>query len=208
MNPSRWNAFGSMPIALALTLAVATAAAAQVASLAGPDETPEPDAAEIVLDFEDQNEALLAFAACMRENGVDMDDPQVGERGGRGFFGGGPGGADDGIDRFGEEFQAAQQACGAILEASRPEIDPEAEQERLEEQLALAQCIRDHGYEDYPDPAIGTDGRLERVRGQEMSEIGIDRRSAEFQEVIGACRDELGLEQGPGFGHGAAIRGD
>jgi hypothetical protein len=208
MNLTRWNAFGPMPIALALTLVVTTGASAQVASLVGPDETPEPDAAEMVLEFDDLNEALLAFAQCMRDNGVDMDDPQVGERGGRGFFGGGPGGADDGIDRFSEGFQAAQQACQGILAASRPEIDPEAEQERLEEQLALAQCIREHGYEDYPDPAIGIDGSLERVRGLEMSEIGIDRRSAEFQEVIGACRDELGLEQGPGFGPGAAIRGD
>ena len=36
------------------------------------------------------------------------------------------------IDRFGEDFQVAQEACVSYLEAARPEIDPAAEQERLE----------------------------------------------------------------------------
>lgn len=207
MSPTPRNALGATAIAVGLTLALTVGASAQVATLVSPDETPEPESAEIVLEFEDQNEALLAFAQCMRENGIEMDDPQVGQPGIRGVFGGGPDGGDHGFDRLSEEFQAAQEACGQILEASRPDIDPAAEQERLEEQLALAQCIRDHGFEEYPDPAIGSDGRLERVRGQEMAEIGIDRRSPEFQEVIVACGDELGFEDGPGFGGGAGFGG-
>lgn len=196
------SALGATPIAIALTLAMTVGASAQVASLAGPDESPDPEAAEAVLEFEDQNEAILAYAECLRDNGIDVDDPQAGATGGRAIFGGGPGTDGPTIDRRSEEFIAANEACGAILEASRPETDPEAEQERLEEQLLLAQCIRDNGYEQYPDPAIGSDGRLERTRGQEFGDLGIDRRSPEFQEVIGVCQEEIGLEGGPGSGGG------
>lgn len=196
-------------VAVALTLAVTVGASAQVASLVSPDETPEPETTETVLEFEDREEALLAFAQCMRDNGVDMDDPVIGEGGGGRAFGpggGGPGGAGGGFDQFSDEFRSAQETCGTILESARPEIDPEAEQERLEEQLLLAQCIRDAGYEEYPDPKIGENGRLERTGGRGFQTLGIDPRSGEFREITGACRDELGLEQfgpgGPGFGRG------
>ena len=192
----------AMPLAVGLTFVMAVGAVAQVATLVSPEETAEPDAVEEVLEFEDPNEAILAYAQCLRDNGIDVDDPQAGSTGARAILGGGPGGQDGGIDRRSEEFITANEACGYILEASRPEIDPAAEQERLEEQLALAQCIRDQGFEEYPDPAIGPDGRLERVRGQGMAEMGIDRRSPEFQEAISTCRDEMGLEGGPGLGGG------
>lgn len=194
------SALTAVPAALALTLAMALGAAAQVASLASPDETEAPDEAADAVLIEDREEAMLAYAQCMRDHGIDMDDPTLGEGGvGRAFGLGGNGQRQ--IDRFGEDFQVAQEACVSYLEAARPEIDPAAEQERLEEQLLLAQCIRDAGYPEYPDPAIGTDGRLQRVRGDAMQEIGIDRRSPEFQAVMGACRDEIGIE---GFGPGGA----
>ena len=202
MNLIPRTALGATPIAVALTLALAVGASAQVASLTSPDDSPDPETPGAMLDFEDQDEAILAYADCLRENGIEVDDPQAGATGARAIFGGGPESDGPTIDRQSEEFLAANEACGVILEASRPEIDPEAEQERLEGQLALAQCIRDNGYEQYPDPAIGSDGRLERVRGQGFDDLGIDRRSPEFQEAIGECRDEIGLEGGPGFGGG------
>lgn len=202
------TSLGSLAGATFLSLALATGVMAQVATLVSPDETPEPEAAEVVLAFEDQNEALLAFAQCMRDNGIDMDDPQAGSGPGlRGFFGG-PNGADDGLDRQSEEFQSAQDVCSTYLEASRPELDPTAQQELLEQQLVLARCLREQGFEQYPDPAIGSDGRLERVRGQEAAELGIDRRSTEFQEAMATCRDELGIERGPGSGFGPAAGGE
>ena len=202
MNLSSRTTLGAMPLALGLTLVMAAGATAQVASLVSPDETPAPDAVEAVLEFADRDEAILAYAQCLRDNGLDVDDPQAGAGGARAVLGGGPGAEGGGIDRRSEEFIAANESCGHFLEAARPEIDPEAEQERLEQQLVLAQCIRDHGFEAYPDPAIGSDGRLERVRGQGMSEIGIDLRSAEFQQALGDCRDQMGIEGGPGGGLG------
>ena len=196
------SALTATPIAVALTLAMTVGASAQVASLVSPDETPDPETSDVMLEFEDQTEAMLAYAQCLRDNGIEVDDPQAGAGGMRAILGGGPGGGDNGIDRRSEEFQAANEASSMYLEAVRPDLDPEAEQERLEEQLALAQCIRDQGFEEYPDPAIGANGQLERLRGEDFRDLGIDRRSPEFQGAIGACRDEMGLEAGPGGGFG------
>lgn len=192
------------PLALALTLVVSAGAAAQVASLAGPEESAPPDgAAETELQFADREEAILAFAQCMRDNGIDMDDPQAGFNGGAGRLlrpQGGPS-----LDEFGEEFQVARQTCGAILEAARPEIDLEAEQERLETELLLAQCLRDNGYPEYPDPTTDADGRLQRG-GQAFQELGIDRRSEAFQGARATCAEEVGVELlGPGGGPGGRV---
>lgn len=211
MNLLTRPALTATPIAVALSLTLAVGASAQVASLAGPDEepTPAPEGEMIELEFEDREEAMLAYAQCMRDNDIDMDDPVAGADGRGRIFGGGPGSDGPRIDRRSEEFLLANEVCGAILEASRPEIDPEAEQERLEEQLVLAECIRQNGYPEYPDPAIGADGRLERVRGLEMQEIGIDRRSPQFQEAMTTCRDEIGMEEsGPGGGFGPGRGGN
>ena len=61
----------------------------------------------------DSQEAILAYAACMRENGVDMADPTFDADGnvtGGGF------GPDSGIDPQSTDFQAAQTACGDLIE--------------------------------------------------------------------------------------------
>lgn len=193
------------PVAAVLTLALAIGASAQVATLGSPEETaiPEGQTTETAFEFEDREEAILAYAQCMRDNGIDMDDPTFDESGGGRVFGlgGGPGRRE--VDRFGEGFGEAQEACGDILAAAAPEIDPVAEQERLEEQLLLSQCIRDNGYPEYPDPVIGTNGRLQRAGGQDVQELGIDPRSTEFRELMTTCRDEIGLDAfGPGGGRG------
>ena len=193
-------ALSAMPVAVALTLALTATATAQVASLVSPDETAVPEEAVDSVLIEDREEAMLAYAQCMRDHGIEMDDPTLAEGGGQRSFRLGGGGQRQ-IDRFGEDFRVAQEACVSYIEAARPEIDPEAEQERLEEQLLLAQCIRDSGYPEYPDPVIGTDGRLQRAGGQDLQALGIDRRSEEFRELMAACRDEMGIE---GFGPGGA----
>ena len=189
------------PIALLFATSLSSAATAQVASLVGPTESPAPEteAAATELEFADREEALLAFAQCMRDNDIDMDDPVAGA-GGRGFFGGGPGGGpgNGGFDPRSEEFQSAQQNCGSILEASRPDLDPAAVAERLEEDLAMAQCLRDQGYEDYPDPVVDADGRRQRFGGRDIQELGFDPRSEGFQLARATCADELGVEFGPG----------
>ncbi len=197
----------SFPLALAFSLVVAAGASAQVATLAGPDATSSPAPSEdgVGVEFTDREEALLAYAQCMRDNGIEMDDPAVGG-GGRGFLraGSGPRG---GFDELDKGFELAREACSPILEAARPEVDPVAERERLEEQLALAQCLRENGFPEYPDPAVDADGRLQRG-GRQPSQDGIDRRSEAFISARTTCADQLGVEQfGPGGGAGGGAGG-
>ena len=199
--PSRAG-LAATPVAVALTLVMAISASAQVATLASPDESPSPgiETVETELEFADREEAMLAFAECMRDSGIDMDDPVAGERGGPGRLI--RGGAAGGFDEFSEEFAVAQESCGPILEAARPVTDPEEQQERLETELALAQCFRENGYPEYPDPVLDSDGRMQRG-GQQLAELGIDRRSEAFQDTRITCADELGVEAfGPGGGPG------
>ena len=63
----------------------------------------------------EEEEALLAFAECMREEGIDMPDFSTGSGGVR--IGPGPGEDGDRIDPRSEEFQAAQEACSEHLDA-------------------------------------------------------------------------------------------
>ena len=96
---------------------------------------------------------MLDFAACMREHGVDMPDPQFDATTAAGVIGarwarpasdpttsqmrGGPGGVP----------AASWRTVAATFDAHRPE-----EQAEMQEQvLAFAQCMRDHGI-DMPDP--------------------------------------------------------
>lgn len=87
-----------------------SASAQQVASLGTLAETTETTA---VASTEDTQDALLAYAACMRDNGIDMADPTFDADGNStgGLFG-----PDSGIDPQAEEFQTAQDACGSLLE--------------------------------------------------------------------------------------------
>ena len=79
---------------------------ASLGTLAGDSNTETTIAA-------DSQEAILAYAACMRENGVDMADPTFDADGSTNFGNFGP---DSGIDPQSADFQAAQTACGDLIE--------------------------------------------------------------------------------------------
>jgi hypothetical protein len=106
-------------------------------------------------------EAALKYARCMRENGVpDFEDPQFDENGeidGLGL----PKGVDE------ETGEAAREKCakhlpnGGELEQMNPE-----DIEKLRE---YAQCMRENGVSEFPDP--DADGRL-RVDGIDMNSAG------------------------------------
>ena len=62
-------------------------------------------------------DTLLEFAACMRDNGYDMPDPDFSNSGGGpGTGGGGPFGE---VDRSDPDFIAAEEACGDIMAGFR-----------------------------------------------------------------------------------------
>jgi len=137
-------------------------------------------------------EAALEFAQCMREHGVDMEDPEFTDGGGVGInVGGGAGEIDP------ETMDAANEACQPIMEdvTSGFEPDPEQEAEMQERALAHAQCMRDHGIENYPDPVFPEGGGMVQAIGEDS---GIDPESAEFQAAQEACEEEFGLPAAEG----------
>jgi hypothetical protein len=141
---------------------------------------------------EDPEEAMLAFTECMRENGIDLPDPQFGE----GEMGAvavtiGPGDV--------EEMEAAQEECAPLMENARGsiELDPEQQAELEAEMLEFAQCMRDHGIE-MQDPTFADDGgvMINMSAGSVPDGAGPGPRDDdEFQ----AAAEECG---GPGGGPG------
>lgn len=85
-------------------------------------------------------EAMVDFAACMRENGFDMPDPD-----GEGAISLPAAGPDD------EELMAALEACEDVLPVDE---NAPSEEEMFEEGLRMAECMREEGY-DMPDPERG-----------------------------------------------------
>ena len=174
--------------ALLLTFVFPLAAGAQVATL----RTPDPDAAatEAPAEAIEGEEAILEFVACLRENGLDLPDPQFGSEGPR---------MDPsalmGIDFRSSDFLDAMAACQDLLAAVQPEIDPEQQAEQVEQQLAFAECLRREGI-DFPDPDPVRGFTLGAMRGDD-GELAIDPFSADFQAASETCVAEVGVE-GPG----------
>jgi hypothetical protein len=69
----------------------------------GAMEPPDPE------QLQEMQDQALAFAQCMRENGIDMPDPEFGEGGRMTQTIGGPDGP--GFDPSDEDFQEAAEAC-------------------------------------------------------------------------------------------------
>jgi hypothetical protein len=94
----------------------------------------------------------------MRENGVEMEDPTFDANGN--MTGGGLGGQDSGIDPRSDAFQAAQEACGSLIEGvnvfggDRGGIDRDAIQTAMNDFTA---CLRDQGL-DVDDITMGGPG--------------------------------------------------
>ena len=116
-----------------------TLASLSDASAAGPADTTTTTVAV------DPEVAFQEYAACMREHGVEMPDPSIDGDGGVISIGG------EGFDI--EAMDEAAAACDPILEGAfgEFELSPEEEAEIRDQELALAQCMRDNGV-DWPDP--------------------------------------------------------
>jgi hypothetical protein len=145
-------------------------------------------------------DAMVEFAECMREHGIDMPDPEVGE-GGMVVIGG-VGGDGDGppSDAEMEEMEAAEEACQSILEevrSSMPRPDPEQLAEMREQALEFAECMREHGI-DMPDPVFSEDGGISQRIG-DGDGPGFDPADDDFEEAAEECGQEGGfIGVGPG----------
>ena len=138
----------------------------------------EPAAAD---PQQERREAVLAFAECMRDQGVDMPDPQF--DGGRVM----QRGPDENVSP--EKFHKAEEACRKLLEdLEPPELSPEQQEEMKEAALGHAKCMREHGLENFPDPTFDEDGGAQIRIGPGT---GLDPDDPDFQAAEKACRDEL-----------------
>jgi hypothetical protein len=116
--------------------------------------------------------AFLAFSTCMRSRGVtNFPDPSAG-----GGFHITPG---EGIDPQSPSFQAAQHTCKKLLPGGGPGPVSQAQKVQL---LANAQCMREHGVPNYPDPTFPPGGGIEQFLGP-----GINPQSPAFQSAARHC---------------------
>jgi len=144
----------------------------------------------------DPEQAMLDFAECMRDHGIDMEDPQ--------FDGEGGGGINlEATPENEDEIEAAQEACQPLLENARGnvELDPEREAELQEQMLAYAQCMRDRGI-DMPDPVFSDDGFVVQQAGPGGGSGGDPREDPDFEAANEACQPDEGF--GPGAVNGSA----
>lgn len=83
------------------------------------------------------HDKMLEYAQCLRENGLDVEDPEPGE----------------GVELRGQQdkIEPALQAC-EDLEPPGQAKEPEGAREDM---LRIARCMREHGVEDFPDPKPG-----------------------------------------------------
>ncbi|WP_053207431.1 hypothetical protein [Jiangella muralis] len=130
----------------------------------------------------DPEQAELDFYECMRENGVDLPDPDPGQPGVQLQL---PPGDPD--------AEAAMEKCRTLL-PNGGDLQG-ADSDDLESLRAFTECMRTNGI-DMPDPAA--DGKLSMP-------AGVDPQSAEFQAAMTTCQPELDgapVRMGPGPGGG------
>lgn len=117
----------------------------------------------------DNDDAALAYAQCMRDNGyAEFPDPTPGE--GMRFLIT-PGSA--------ARFEKAATACRELAPAGMR--DEGVTPEQLDGLLKLAQCVRDHGVPNFPDPS--SDGRFD------ANKIGAGPDDPKLKAAMGACRE-------------------
>ena len=137
---------------------------------------------------------MLAFNACMKEHGVDIQVVTVDEGSGAAVGGGihveGTGGGAASEPQAGrgvldlDELEAADKACRDLLPSGMLG-DPSATipPEQVEAMLDFAKCMREHGI-DYPDPQFGGGGMSVQIGGDGS---GFDPSSEDFAAASEAC---------------------
>lgn len=129
-----------------------------------------------------REEAGLEFAQCMREHGVEMEDPDP-DRGGIEI----PGDPGDPLTRD------ALAACDRTLDKVAQDVSPEEDEAFREGWLAFTQCMRDHGI-DLADPQFQGAGKVI------LGIAGVDTTSPAFEAAKRACIDQAPPSNGFGVG--------
>jgi len=125
-----------------------------------------------------KRQALVAFSACMRRNGVPtFPDPEP--------SGGGMKLSSEGLDANTPQFRNAQRVCRRLL-PNGGNSTPQEQADHLREALGYAACMRTHGVPEFPDPMLSGDGGI--AWGELGPQVGIDPDSPQFKAAEDACK--------------------
>jgi hypothetical protein len=139
-----------------------------------------------------KRDALVAFSACMRANGVpSFPDPTAYEGGLRLTFG-----PDTGVDLDSPRFEAAQETCQHLL-ANAGKSTPQDRARELEQALEYSACMRSHGVPSFPDPETTAAGAIQL---KPPPGSGVDPNTPQFRAAENACRQ---LRKGQSGGESA-----
>jgi hypothetical protein len=178
-------------------------------------------------DDADAEAELLDWVECMRDEGVDIPDPTrdsdgnlviegPGIRLGGGDAGGstssdeGDGGDEPAVDP--EAMDAAMEACGQPPALGPRDMSDQDRQAMEEAALEFAECMRDEGIADFPDPDfsdMGPGGEPQQRRSDDGGGDGgprvvlgpfgeIDLDDPQVAAAFEACQDLLGGPELPG----------
>jgi hypothetical protein len=124
----------------------------------------------------------LAYAQCMRSHGVpNFPDPNS-----NGVF------TNNGINLESGTAKAAAQTCRPLL-PNGGQLSQSQQQQRLDELLQFAKCMRSHGVPNFPDPT-DTNGHL----ALNLKGSGIMSTSPQFQSAQQACQSVMPVPAGGG----------
>ncbi|MGC2240084.1 MAG: hypothetical protein WA726_04540 [Acidimicrobiia bacterium] len=183
-------------IALIFVLAACSGQTQSGGGVASLDDSSGTSTTTTIAQDADPEAAAMAFTQCMRDNGVEMEDPTVDGDGnvipGRptNLPQPGSGGQDGPGGAFGEELRSAFEACGDLLSGTAFGFTPEDLTAIQDQLLEFAQCLRDQGL-DVADPDLsnlagGGDGG-----GRGRGLFGLDFQDPDVQTAVEACQDHL-----------------
>lgn len=144
----------------------------------------------------DGRQALIDYAQCMREEGVDYPDPRFD---GEGRILIAQSAAElMALDLESPAYITARDACTERMGGLAQLIDPEQQAQLRDSLVGFAGCMRENGVE-IPDPRMGPDG-MPILFGEGGMADAIDMRDPEFLAGLVACRTELSRIPVPGLG--------
>ena len=182
-------------LGLMLTACSANSSTPSVASLESVSEDVVSDTGSSDSDpVADGEEAMLAFTQCLRDQGIDIDDPTVDSEGNLRLapieftVEGGDAGTDPEFSHFDDLIAPCEELLAGVVTTGSNNHATEFEDAMLE----YAQCMRANGV-DMPDPDFSSGGGI--------VDLGmIDDEPETFAHADEQCRDLLSLLGSVGTG--------
>jgi hypothetical protein len=162
---------------LGLAAVLVTAGVLVAACSSGSDPAPSSGAGG---QSSPANQSGIAFAACMRANGVpNFPDSAISDSNGRVEMN-----IPSGIDTNSSQFQSAMQTCRKDLPNGGSSGNGSSSGSSTQAVIKFANCMRSHGVPNFPEP---------NAQGQELitGSSGINPNSPQFQSAMAACQSLL-----------------